>query len=422
MDESNGPTPVLPMERWGNSSYGSVNKGSLLDTLRIELVIDEFERLRSKFSCREPHPDQASIEVPILTRPIDTIRVDSYEGILTEWLSELGRQVGTLSRLIDPEDMRKDPGANLIRLLELQPALDHNLTRIADSIALICPRPAHTSKRVDDQQLRQFKSYPLNELADCSSEVQFHMSCGFASACNHLERLDICMEYKFRDNGYLDVYKSFTEDVSVDIDFMINLLSGSELVGAKGYWGWGLRRMTRQFSKAIASLDSSTDHLTLQREYQTRQFLRQPVLHLTQLFIPVLKLSRLFFDKLSGPRMNMKRLPAYTQMNSKQLKRWFESTQQYSAYLSNLWDLLIEADGAPEGDRVVIREITEAARDLVDLFAAQMLLVFLYIVPLIPEADLNQNHYKNWFTTWNIQFTLAIDNYKQLARSLGHIP
>ncbi|POV95288.1 hypothetical protein PSTT_16333 [Puccinia striiformis] len=79
-------------------------------------------------------------------------------------------------------------------------------------------------------------------------------------------------------------------------------------------------------------------------------------------------------------------------MNSKQLKRWFESTQQYSAYLSNLWDLLIEADGAPEGDRVVIREITEAARDL------------------------------NWFTTWNIQFTLAIDNYKQLARSLGHIP
>ncbi|KAH9447408.1 hypothetical protein MJO28_015534 [Puccinia striiformis f. sp. tritici] len=225
MDESNGPTP--------STTDGALGEFELRFCQQGQLVIDEFERLRSKFSGMEPHPDQAPIEVPILTHPIDTIRVDSYEGILTEWLSELGRQVGTLSRLIDPEDIRKDPGANLIRLLELQPALDHNLTRIADSIAFICPRPAHTSRRVDDQQLRQFKSYPLNELAECSWGIQLFMSFVFASACNHLERLDLCMVYRFRGNAYSDLYAGFTVDVSVEIDSMINRLSGYELVAAK---------------------------------------------------------------------------------------------------------------------------------------------------------------------------------------------
>ncbi|KNE92127.1 hypothetical protein PSTG_14460 [Puccinia striiformis f. sp. tritici PST-78] len=384
--------PVQPANQWKNSNYGFVNK-------------DPIEYVPHRMGYRW---------------------IDSREALSDELLSEvfplLASQLATLSLLLNQESIRQHPGSNLMRLSELQPALDYSMTRVGDSMAHISPLPLNTSERVDDQQLKQFKSYRLNKLASKSTDLQYHIYIAFASASAHLAALNLCRGSRTRDRRFLDVYMSLIRGASVDIDSMIQLLSGSELVAAKGYWERGMRGMTEQFSKAVVSLGSSADHLELQQEFQGRQFVRQPVIHLTQSFIPVIKLSRLFFNKLTGPGLNTRRLPAYTEMNSKQLKRWFESAQKSNGYLFEIWSLLLAAAGAPEGNPVNTQEILETAESLISHFEAQMLLVLLYIVPLIPETDPDHNYYKNWFATWNIQFILAINHFQHLARSLGRIP
>ncbi|KAI9624299.1 hypothetical protein KEM48_009041 [Puccinia striiformis f. sp. tritici PST-130] len=103
---------------------------------------------------------------PEVTPALSTEKVDSNEALLNKLFSELlpllARQLNTLSLLLNPEDIRRDPGSKLTRLSELQLAIDHSMTRVAYSMALICPRPLHTFDRVDDHKLERFKSFWLN--------------------------------------------------------------------------------------------------------------------------------------------------------------------------------------------------------------------------------------------------------------------
>ncbi|POV96320.1 hypothetical protein PSHT_15199, partial [Puccinia striiformis] len=213
-----------------------------------ELVIDGFESIRRKYGSSRLPPDQAYIQGPPYTLPIGRIKVESNVILLKELLSDLlpllARQLGTLSLLLNPEEIRKDPGSNLMRLLELQPALHLNMTRVTNSIALISPRPLQTVDRVDDQELKRFKSYWLNELADDLIEIRFHVSCICYATCTDIEGLDLCMVYEFlEETGDTDpsVCKDFIEEA---IDYINTAIKTVE--GAYG--------MTRHLGRAIGSL------------------------------------------------------------------------------------------------------------------------------------------------------------------------
>ncbi|POV96376.1 hypothetical protein PSTT_15693, partial [Puccinia striiformis] len=212
------------------------------------LVIDGFESIRRKYGSSRLPPDQAYIQGPPYTLPIGRIKVESNVILLKELLSDLlpllARQLGTLSLLLNPEEIRKDPGSNLMRLLELQPALHLNMTRVTNSIALISPRLYKTVDRVDDQELKRFKSYWLNELADDLIEIRFHVSCICYATCTDIEGLDLCMVYEFlEETGDTDpsVCKDFIEEA---IDYINTAIKTVE--GAYG--------MTRHLGRAIGSL------------------------------------------------------------------------------------------------------------------------------------------------------------------------
>ncbi|KAI9624106.1 hypothetical protein KEM48_009128 [Puccinia striiformis f. sp. tritici PST-130] len=364
-----------------------------------QLVIDGFESIRRKYGSSRLPPDQAYIQGPPYTLPIGRIKVESNVILLKELLSDLlpllARQLGTLSLLLNPEEIRKDPGSNLMRLLELQPALHLNMTRVTNSIALISPRPLQTVDRVDDQELKRFKSYWLNELADDLIEIRFHVSCICYATCTDIEGLDLCMVYEFlEETGDTDpsVCKDFIEEA---IDYINTAIKTVE--GAYG--------MTRHLGRAIGSLGSSPDHLRIQLGTFSRQVFRKPVIRLTELLIPIIKLARLFFTKISRSGINRIQLPAYTEMNSKQIKCLCLSAHHAACDISKLSKLLYTAEGALPANPLDTRTFTEAAGTLAGRFEG---------------TDLD--YYKSWFAIWNTQFIVAVDHFQNLARSIEHIP
>ncbi|WAQ85258.1 hypothetical protein PtA15_5A832 [Puccinia triticina] len=112
----------------------------------------------------------------------------------------------------------------------------------------------------------------------------------------------------------------------------------------------------------------------------------QPLIQLANLLIPLIKLIKLLFAKISKYGMSYQRLPSHTPMNSDQLK------------------CLCESDEVISDVRLIFINLTGFPADLPD-------------EPInIRLAD--QNHYQAWFDTWNILFKAAIHNFIQAANQL----
>ncbi|KAH9444360.1 hypothetical protein Pst134EA_032235 [Puccinia striiformis f. sp. tritici] len=138
--------------------------------------------------------------------------------------------------------------------------------------------------------------------------------------------------------------------------------------------------------------------------------------------IPIIKVSRLFFNKLTIRGINMKRLPLFTGMSSEQIESLAQAQGTLSYRLVNIILQLYEAD---RGRGTVSHTVfIESAKHIKLCFEAPLLVVLLYLVPAIPDTEgfPAQNYYKKWFITWNTQRILAIDNFINFASLLGPDP
>ncbi|KAI9624107.1 hypothetical protein KEM48_009129 [Puccinia striiformis f. sp. tritici PST-130] len=354
---------------------------------------------------------------PEVTPALSTEKVDSNEALLNKLFSELlpllARQLNTLSLLLNPEDIRRDPGSKLTRLSELQLAIDHSMTRVAYSMALICPRPLHTFDRVDDHKLERFKSFWLNKLVESIGDMQFQVSVALNAACEHIEALNLCIVHEFMEDTVCEfmegrgspVYAGSIYIPSAFINSTIKLRSESELTVAIRLWKLGAHMMPKQLRQAIGSLGSSPDHVEIRGLPSSRQVVRESVIHLTEHLLSIMKLSRLFFNKILRSGINREGLPAYTEMNSKQLRCLCNSACNVPLIYPDLW--------------ISYKQLKDLFQRT-SRFEALLLLFRTYLVPLIRQTD--QDHYKNWFAIWDTQFTLAVIRFQNLARSIGHIP
>ncbi|KAI9624371.1 hypothetical protein KEM48_008953 [Puccinia striiformis f. sp. tritici PST-130] len=257
-----------------------------------------------------------------------------------------------------PEDIRRDPGSKLTRLSELQLAIDHSMTRVAYSMALICPRPLHTFDRVDDHKLERFKSFWLNKLVEIHEFMED----------------TVC---EFMEGRGSPVYAGSIYIPSAFINSTIKLRSESELTVAIRLWKLGAHMMPKQLRQASEA-------------WAVHQIMW--------------KFGAAFKEGLPLIRDEFE-----------QLRCLCNSACNVSFDLSGLVDLLQTAERSLPANLVDTRNFTEVVQTLASRFEALLLLFRTYLVPLIRQTD--QDHYKNWFAIWDTQFTLAVIRFQT---SLDH--
>ncbi|POW07132.1 hypothetical protein PSTT_08505, partial [Puccinia striiformis] len=207
-------------------------------------VIREFRRLAEKY---EPWSGGRPINTPIEELlPIDL--VNSKEGLM-DWLKScllpgLKQHVTTILVLLDPSGLRAEPTAKLMRILAHQSVYDRDMAQMQSAINIICPRPLCDRGRVDDYQLKQFKSYSLEQLLMDFTASQNHIVNLFGDACKDLQQMKLCTDestYATRGMGALS-WKEHTLDF---IDYTITCLTGSELNVIQNRWSCPVRGMDR---------------------------------------------------------------------------------------------------------------------------------------------------------------------------------
>ncbi|KAI9622358.1 hypothetical protein KEM48_007249 [Puccinia striiformis f. sp. tritici PST-130] len=310
----------------------------------------------------------------------------------TSYLSSMTK-LTTLSLLLD--DVGKEPESILKRIAELQPEIDHNVAQIKSAVDVVCPDALSSSDQANDQQLKQFKIYRLLKLKKMLSDfIQLRTCPVFTAASEHIKLMELSTASLRENRREACHYRVVIEHALDSIRLTINHLKGSE---------WDVAEDCRRYA-VLASTDGK---------------LSDPLIHHAQLVVPIFKLSKLFFKKSSRTRVNKKLVSPFTDMNSIQLSGLCQSARAVPGALKGILSLLCSGHGLPT-DAATYENVIRFAETMASLMETQVQLTVTYLVPLVPQTGvlLDQNYYKDWFSLWDAQFTLAINNLIQYIKTI----
>jgi hypothetical protein len=326
-----------------------------------------------------------------------------------------------------PSHLQKESGKNLKLLLQSQSALDHSLRQIKCIIDILCPQHLGIPNRTDDQHLKALKLYRLYGLKSKFSKLLSQELLNiFRKAPELIQRSNLSTENPISQtddptrnpSAFLAKHTliSLAEHTLPALDLaesMVDWLKGSDLDLAQEFWNFKLVTLDE-----LVRLCKEMCVVMNNKESAGNQLVREPVIQLARLVIPIIKLSRLFLYKLSRQGLNQRRLDLlYTKMSSDQIKSLSKAAGNITRDLLQLLILFTRADTAYGA--VSSQQLTEKAQTLKDSFESPLLLSILYLLPLIPETDSSppQGSYWDWLVTWNTLRILAIHNFIECAKS-----
>ncbi|POW16717.1 hypothetical protein PSTT_01194 [Puccinia striiformis] len=161
------------------------------------------------------------------------------------------------------------------------------------------------------------------------------------------------------------------------------------------------------------------------------QVLSQPATPLGKSLIPMIRLSKLFFDKLAREGMRRKKAPFDTEMSSQQVGLLNKLVGEIGSCIDFMYEELREnvIQDFDEQDEVwhpdppshYSRRMNEMIDRLKTHFPTVMLLVAFYIVPSLPDINDSpaQIHFNDWFITWHTLFIVSTQNAIQAAHVFG---
>ncbi|KAA1065588.1 hypothetical protein PGT21_004249 [Puccinia graminis f. sp. tritici] len=347
------------------------------------------------------------------------------KGLLVQLQSslvpQLQQQIFTTLQLTNPYDLTKDPGLQFKCILEVQAELNPILDQIFSATDVLCPGPLPSpSIRTNDQYLKELKPFRIRALYD-------HLTGCFLKqifkVCN--DSYDLIQQLKLSTKKYegeVDLasaryYLNAEGDYCLQlIERAINCLEGSEFDVVQVDWRYNQSVINGHLRELLRRINPTTP-LDEQNSMPGPQTLSEPVVNLTKSVLPVIKLCRLFFNKLSERGMNRKRLPLFTTMCSYQLNLISRLAGDIAGKLDRILSILRAADTTLNEN--IIRSLTKTVKALETHFETPFLLILLHFLPIIPDTVGNpvQNYFKEWFAIWNTQFTLAIKNLLNVIES-----
>ncbi|WAQ90771.1 hypothetical protein PtA15_13A170 [Puccinia triticina] len=221
---------------------------------------------------------------------------------------------------------------------------------------------------------------------------------------------------KFDGCSYRENFIKGVRLASRSIDATIQVIASSELNLAQHQWAVELPRM----HKTIWGIINTTNRLQTKRVKGPRSLQLRQAAELAKHSVPMLKLIRMFFNKISTHGINRGRFPTYTKMSSEQIDSLSHSLTAICEDLGVLKRLFQKIEetglGAATG-----REVIEIANKMTSGLETTLPLVLLHCVPLIKDTEHfeSRDYYKTWFATWNTAFDSATNS---LAKILARLP
>ncbi|KAH9462999.1 hypothetical protein Pst134EA_015088 [Puccinia striiformis f. sp. tritici] len=318
------------------------------------------------------------------------------------------RQLAAYSRLLDPPESQEEAETNLEAVLHAAAELQATTQYLAVDITTVQSEPT----RSDDHHLKHLKSYRLHKIHSM-----------LTAACDLIRGSYLKGNEIF---GYLEIgllpeeserrgtQQMALKEAALVIGLAIECIKESDWHLALKYWKSDSKYITRLLEKLVHYVRPHNDALAEEDEYSAERFYREPVIHLAQLMMPIMKLARLFLNKVTLLGMNTKRLPLYTEMSSDRIKSIVESHGHVSISISQTISLLQVADVSPGAETYY--QLIETAKELHNRSEAP----WLHLVPSITDTNEypTRKDIKSWIISWNTQRKLAINNFICYARSL----
>ncbi|KNF06823.1 hypothetical protein PSTG_00136 [Puccinia striiformis f. sp. tritici PST-78] len=390
------------------------------------LVIEVFKRLEFRYD-----PEwQTRHETNSASTTQEAVEIESkevlYDRLHQCLLPLLWQHITTLEALLDAEGLQREPVSKLKLLSKLASEIDRNLTQVISAVIVICPETlseAEAEAEADDHQLKQFKVYRLVELRKMMYEHVLTVGRVFYETHEHIQRLGLSTSSRWFDDEEGSAIEQATMEALDNIETFIEDLKRSDLDIADDVWKAWFPFFNLLLLSAI-KLFMPTTADTNRLWYSARTLVHEPLINLVRSAIPIIKLSKLFFYKLSSKGMNRSRSfmgDLYTEINSNQLNDFCEGARVVSHLITRFFCSISRADMNFGEGPIRTRSLVDDTERLASHFDNLSLLLVRYLIPLIQETDPlgpEQNYYKDWFGTWNAQFKLAIHRFLQLISHL----
>ncbi|KAI9626855.1 hypothetical protein KEM48_010144 [Puccinia striiformis f. sp. tritici PST-130] len=372
-----------------------------------DLIIQKLSTFAER--CYTPanhHHDRAAIEALMSSYSID----------------EAGLKEMILDRLQSTLPVLKK--AKIERVMQLQVEFEQTIDHINSDIALVCAKSAYEAKRYNDQDPRRIKFYRLDSLKASFFKVSEKIGRFFLLANDLLESINEDLspdKSKLRTPacGVLAGHRDTLEQADHLIDSTIETISGSEWYLAQKEWPAQLERIDDILRKMVDSTNPGTRSVLAQSVYRpSGKFAQEPTVCLAELMIPIMKLSRLFFKKISIREVNTKRIPLSTKMCTNEIQSVAKSLGEMVSDLLSMTYLLHAFDVPGRGPNY--NTFIAVTNRLNSRFEASVRVALLHLVPSIPDTDGSplQNYYRSWIVNWNTQRLFAVDNLSRYARSV----
>ncbi|KAI7947754.1 hypothetical protein MJO28_009662 [Puccinia striiformis f. sp. tritici] len=370
------------------------------------LVIQGFNRL-AEYEFNLPNtPADLSID-----------RLRSQKDLLTQLhtslLPLLHHQITTISQALDYSELRQDTASKLALMLEIQPQIAHTVDQVIRAFNDIIAGRVLEPFPTNDQHFEEFKFFRLHG-ADFSIREDYivHLPTLWENSCRVIDELQLPVPERKILSAI--AYKSYI--LKRAINHTISLLGASELSILWDRWLDGLADIDTALTE-LSTLSNprpddtiSTSQDTTSTSQGERKVLSKQAIQLINSFIPIAKLSRLFFVKLFREGMNSKQVPLSTDMSSHQMDFLDTSACNIGECFTDMLYQLEDSDidPRPGTSRYLIGEIEK----LTPLFQSYLVLVVLYIVPLYPDINglSSQIYFRDWFVSWNTSFSVATHN------------
>ncbi|EFP83137.2 hypothetical protein PGT21_008941 [Puccinia graminis f. sp. tritici] len=416
-------------------------KPNLTEQQRIvqkgDLLVERFWRISEDYhpdEYDEKRPDPtASQALPDIEQV--NLKKQSMDRLHSILLPLLGRQIVDLSKLSDPIKIRREPDATFELMFNKLAELEPTLEQLRSEYYVLFPEKIDTPYPYDnnDQHLEEFKTFRVRSLGDrLMVDAILNAISVIDESRELLEQMNLCIKRHRRyrkidiDRCRKNILES-TADTLEGIKTTKGWLRGSEFELIQHHWPTQIRVFDDTLDTLSTLIDPPTNtnepNPTTQPEQPERNHLSEPVLQMARLSRPIIKLTRLFFHKISRRVINMKQLPVSVGMSSFVLKDLSDSADEAGRIFQRLVKLLREVDNNEhEDDEAISSPFTKISSILECSFETYLFYVLLYLVPRLPETGSfpTQDSFNDWCITWHNLFCLAIENFEDAASMLDN--